>query len=92
MNEEKEFAWFDHIIISTLILIGYLTDLDMYFLLGCGLSLLGGHALILGKAMIGVTFSYHKNKVLARLMGVFQLIIGLNILFNPNIPHDPVPF
>ena len=83
MNEEKEFAWFDCIILGTLILIGYLTDLDVYFLLGSGLCLLGGHALILGKATIGRSFSYHKNKLLARFMGVLQLIIGLNILFNP---------
>ena len=81
----KEFAWFDNIIIGKLILIGYSTNLEFYFLLGSGLCLLGGHALILGKATIGYDLHYHRNKTLARFMGAMELLIGLNILFNPNI-------
>jgi len=74
---KKEFFWVDLIVIGILVLIGYLSDLEVTFLIGVGLVILGSYALISGNATIGNTCYYHNNKILGRLMGAFELLIGV---------------
>ena len=81
MEKEKEPAWFEYIVIGVLILIGYLTDLELAFLLGSGLLIIGAHALFLGKLTIGYSFHYHSSATLARVLGGFLLLVGVNTLF-----------
>ena len=78
---KKDFFWFDIIVIGILIIIGRVTELELHFLIGVGISILGLHAIILGKATLGNTVYYHSNKIVGRLIGVLELFIGISSFF-----------
>lgn len=86
-NEKKEFALFDIIIVTSHLIIGYTTNLEMNFLIATGISILGLNALIFGKATFGNSFYYHSNKTFGRIMGIFELLIGYSILFIDISQH-----